>query len=53
MAPSAQVLFEKRNLRRGSPARELEPTVAYRLGVDIGWWETSNKPGNLLVARGS
>jgi hypothetical protein len=22
-------------LRRGSPARELEPTAAYRLGIDI------------------
>jgi hypothetical protein len=32
----AQVLFRRRNLKRGSPARELEPTVTYRLGVDLG-----------------
>jgi hypothetical protein len=31
-------------LRRGTPARELEPTAAYRLGVDKGGgWRSPRK----------
>jgi hypothetical protein len=31
-------------LWRGSPAGELEPTAAHRLGIDIGdWWRSPMK----------
>jgi hypothetical protein len=57
---SAQVLFQRRNLWRGSPARALEPPVTYRLGVDTGgqWGHVGKLVGQEkfedgLVARGN
>jgi hypothetical protein len=41
---------EKRSLWRGSPARELEPTAAYRLGVDTGG-AGGKIPGRLLDGK--
>jgi hypothetical protein len=46
---SAQALLG-RSLQWGFPARELEPTVAYRLRIDIGgWWRSSVSP--LMLPR--
>jgi hypothetical protein len=36
--------IQEETLRRGSPAREPEPTTAYILEVDMGgWWESPRK----------
>jgi hypothetical protein len=33
---STGFVVQEEALQRGTPARELEPTAAYRLGVDVG-----------------
>jgi hypothetical protein len=31
-------IIQEETIKRGYPARELEPTATYRLGLDIGGW---------------
>jgi hypothetical protein len=37
-------IVQSRALWRGTPARELEPTAAYRLGIHIGEWPGGETP---------